>query len=69
MEKRKIANISEMANCRVGPGGSCNMYMGYLSPFSVQGHLGALGAHVSNWPITRKPLAIGRNGMKFWSRG
>ena len=51
----------------LGVWGNCNMYMGYIWPFSVYGHFGVSSGLVSKWHITRKQLAVERNKKVFFS--
>ncbi len=39
----------EQNRVKLGLRNSCNMYVGYLRPFSVQEHVGSFASLVSRW--------------------
>ncbi len=41
---------------------------GYLHLVVFSVILGSIGAVVSKWLLTQKRLAVGRNGLKFWTQ-
>ena len=53
--------VKRESEWNLGVGGICSLCIGYLWPFSVQGHMRQFGVLISNSPICQKWLAAGQN--------
>ncbi len=49
-------------------GDTSNTYMGTFDIVVFRVILGSLGALVSKWHVTQKPLVVEQNGLKFGTR-
>ena len=67
LQSETIASCREKEEWHLGHGGSCNTYMGYLSPLLFKAISGWFVALVSKWPVTRKRLAVEQS--EIWDSG